>query len=317
MTMPSIRSIQTLPVTLPRPLSGAAVVRFDKNHFSLVGPGILDVLVTDEGDIDFEETVSPSAYPVKLVTAAKGSRGGVLTYGGVTTTGGFYDTKVRWWGLSSGSLLAETGIPLARKGMGAIRSGSRVLVFGGQDATGRALKSGFMHLEGEDPGFEDDLFPPVSLEAGEIPSAGGLVLPQVVVCRPGGPGTHRRVLVLNTGRPYPYELVQRHGETALLLAQDIALPFAQRNGAACSLFGGRGFALAPGLNGQNQASKSLILWDGSGSPAVAGEQLPTELIAPCLLRVSDTAFLVMGGDTNQGVEASTVNLAVFRVDVNP
>jgi len=297
MPQPSVVNIAGLSTPLPRPMPGAAVAR--SRHaglFFLVGPGIVRV-EWDGSGLTYSDVVSREQYPIVGAAAVyDDARASIVTIGGKVEGTDFFHLKIQEWSIGDGRLIGELDMPCLRTGMGAIRHRDRTLAISGQAPNGQKLPDGIaIHAAGDDGLVGDDVAERDLYWVDDTgTSAGGMQLPQIVVTK--RPGEHRRVLVLNTGTPHAFEIVQRQGGPRLLTARDVPMP-PQKEGAACPLFDGRGFACAEGINANNDPSDRLILWAGDGTPVVAAERLPKSLHAPALLPIDDRRFVVTGGET--------------------
>lgn len=289
--MPNLVNVAPV-ASCPHALSGAGVAS-RKGLAYLGSPGIFEAKI-GVSDLTWRTLVEPDQAPL-LLSALSYANGEVTLYGGHAPQ----DRTLCLGNVSSfdatdGSHLGSDLLPQGRKGLGVVArpSDGMALVFCGQDGGGRVHTDGWVYSPWIEPGdpFEDS-FDAVDLAAGENPSAPGVNFPQVVVIRPAAGG--RRILVLNTGTQHPSEIVRRAGRIKMVIASDITLPYATRDGGACAWR--HGFVIAGGLDANNQPSGNVIAWDGAPgtNPSLIGA-LPEGRIAPAVFGDGERVYVATG-----------------------
>ena len=301
MPTPSVVSITRLVSELPRDMSGAAVVPGDTpdTHY-LVGPGILEVKAAPDGSFTTRDIVTADQLPVRLPAARRKGRTITVYSGHHVSDQTLCLPNAATFSLDETNRLIASDVaylPEGRKGMACAAAGIEALLISGQDSSGKQDSIGFDCFDQGTQELVDDAVIEIPLTEG-MP-VGAPLSPgcRIVVIKPEG--EKRRVLVLGTGYPEITEIVRVKKAPRIKLS-GIHMPYATRDGGACSLFGGLGFAYVGGTNANNDPIGRIVLGHGTGSPSVSAQELPTAILKPCVFPVSDTSFIVASGQTGWG-----------------
>lgn len=308
--MPTLANVVAV-APCPHPISAAGVAKTGRSTAYVGSPGLFRASINPDGSLDWETVVDHAQAPLLFSALTVDKKLTATLFGGhVEGQQTLCLPAVSRFDAQDGRFLGTHLLPQARKGLGVVLhpSTGRVLVFCGQDASGKVHADGWLFDPSKDGLFDEDFEDVPLLDGTGVPTAPALNFPQVVVTKPA-PGQHRRVLVLNTAHENPSEIVRIAGQgIRMTIATDVTMPFAQRDAGACAWR--NGFILAGGLDSQNQPTKNVVAWDGTPgtNPAIVG-QLPEECIAPAVFAEGDRVYVV-GGVIGGATVATALRLEV-------